>query len=133
MRFAIFRRDGFACRYCGGMAPTAKLVVDHVVPVARGGSGHHSNLITACFECNAGKAAGEASSYGRLEISQDNWDVVGNVLMSYGLPYEDLMDVMDLLYGDARTALGLVAAHRWLKEELAAIDRRHAGQEGHVH
>jgi 5-methylcytosine-specific restriction endonuclease McrA len=33
------------------------LHVDHVVPVAAGGTTTEDNLLTACEECNLGKAA----------------------------------------------------------------------------
>ena len=55
VRFAVFNRDGFACRYCGRMAPEVELHVDHVIPVARGGTNDLDNLITACVDCNVGK------------------------------------------------------------------------------
>lgn len=54
-RWEVFERDGHRCRYCGGAAPEVRLVVDHIVPVAEGGSNDLENLVTACFECNAGK------------------------------------------------------------------------------
>lgn len=54
-RFDVLKRDGFRCQYCGGRAPAVPLVVDHVVPVARGGTNAAANLVTACFACNAGK------------------------------------------------------------------------------
>jgi hypothetical protein len=57
LRFEILRRDGHACRYCGAMAPDTKLTVDHVIPVALGGSDEPSNLVTACADCNAGKTS----------------------------------------------------------------------------
>lgn len=56
VRFRIFERDGFACRYCGRSAPDVVLHVDHVHPVSRGGTDHPDNLCTACSACNAGKA-----------------------------------------------------------------------------
>ena len=56
MRMEIFKRDGFACQYCGARAPDTRLVVDHVDPHAPGGSGCHTNLITACHTCNIGKS-----------------------------------------------------------------------------
>ncbi len=57
VRYSVLARDGFMCRYCGARADTgAQLVVDHIVPVARGGSNDPANLITACHPCNAGKA-----------------------------------------------------------------------------
>lgn len=57
IRFEILRRDGNACRYCGATAPDAKLTIDHVVPIALGGSDDPDNLVTACRDCNAGKSA----------------------------------------------------------------------------
>jgi hypothetical protein len=56
-RFEVFKRDGFACQYCGGHPPKVLLEVDHVIPVAEGGSNAEENLLTACFSCNRGKAA----------------------------------------------------------------------------
>lgn len=57
-RFDVFKRDGFACRYCGHKPPEAVLEVDHVHPVSKGGNDETTNLITSCFDCNRGKAAG---------------------------------------------------------------------------
>lgn len=56
-RFQVLERDNFACRYCGRGAPEHRIDVDHVVPVARGGSNDPANLVAACTSCNAGKAA----------------------------------------------------------------------------
>lgn len=58
-RFRVLARDGFACVYCGATGKTHQLVVDHVVPRARGGSNEVDNLRTACVECNSGKSDGE--------------------------------------------------------------------------
>lgn len=55
LRFEVFARDGFACRYCGAQSDVAKLVVDHIVPVCAGGTNDIENLVTACVACNAGK------------------------------------------------------------------------------
>lgn len=57
LRFEILRRDNHACRYCGATAPDAHLTVDHVVPVALGGTDEPTNLITACVDCNNGKSS----------------------------------------------------------------------------
>ncbi len=57
VRFEVMRRDGHACRYCGAMAPEAKLHVDHVMPVALGGDDSPGNLVTACVDCNLGKTS----------------------------------------------------------------------------
>lgn len=56
LRFEIMKRDGFKCRYCGATAATVLLHIDHVVPVAEGGSSDPANLVTACVDCNGGKS-----------------------------------------------------------------------------
>jgi len=56
-RFEIFKRDGFACQYCGAHPPSVLLHVDHILALAAGGSNHVDNLVTACEPCNAGKGA----------------------------------------------------------------------------
>ncbi len=56
LRFEIFARDGFKCRYCGRESSEVQLVLDHVTPVCQGGETTPENLITSCFDCNAGKA-----------------------------------------------------------------------------
>lgn len=57
-RFDIFKRDAFCCQYCGKTPPAVVLEVDHVLPVAAGGTNATHNLITACFDCNRGKSDG---------------------------------------------------------------------------
>ena len=56
-RFDVFKRDGFACAYCGAHPPEVILHVDHIIAVAAGGSNDADNLITACSSCNLGKGA----------------------------------------------------------------------------
>lgn len=56
-RFDVFKRDQFTCQYCGKTPPGVVLEIDHIIAVASGGSGEHTNLITACFDCNRGKGA----------------------------------------------------------------------------
>ena len=48
----VFKRDGFACQYCG----TRKdLTLDHVIPRSKGGKSTWNNLVTACKRCNTRK------------------------------------------------------------------------------
>jgi hypothetical protein len=56
LRFSIFARDKFTCRYCGRQSDEIALVLDHVIPVSKGGTSDESNLVTCCVECNQGKA-----------------------------------------------------------------------------
>lgn len=57
LRFEVFKRDKFTCRYCGAQPPDVVLVIDHVLPVAKGGLNEEPNLVTACDCCNQGKGA----------------------------------------------------------------------------
>jgi hypothetical protein len=57
VRFGVFKRDGFACQYCGSSPPSVVLEVDHINPVSLGGANDTDNLITSCFDCNRGKGA----------------------------------------------------------------------------
>lgn len=57
LRFDVFRRDNFCCRYCGRSSPSVTLEVDHVVAVSNGGTDDIGNLVTACTDCNRGKSA----------------------------------------------------------------------------
>ena len=57
IRFEIFKRDGFRCQYCGKTAHDVVLHVDHMKPVAEGGTNDLLNLITSCADCNLGKGA----------------------------------------------------------------------------
>lgn len=43
------------CHYCGKSFPPGELTMDHVIPLARGGSSEKMNLVTACKECNTKK------------------------------------------------------------------------------
>ena len=57
LRFQILKRDGFRCTYCGLRADDgAVLHVDHIIPVALGGTDDPENLTTSCDECNLGKS-----------------------------------------------------------------------------
>jgi 5-methylcytosine-specific restriction endonuclease McrA len=49
-RREIFRRDHFACQYCG--QTSENLTIDHVVPRRLGGPHTWGNLVTACSLCN---------------------------------------------------------------------------------
>lgn len=62
LRFEVFKRDSFKCQYCGQTPPAVVLEIDHVLPVSAGGTNAMHNLISACFDCNRGKAAGLLSS-----------------------------------------------------------------------
>jgi 5-methylcytosine-specific restriction endonuclease McrA len=55
-RVAIFRRDGWKCKYCGEEYKDSRdLTVDHVFPRSLGGKWRWDNLVAACKPCNQEK------------------------------------------------------------------------------
>lgn len=50
---AIKRRANGTCTYCGALV--ANLVMDHVIPLARGGRHAIGNIAAACVTCNSAK------------------------------------------------------------------------------
>lgn len=55
IRFEVLRRDNYTCRYC--RSADSELTIDHVTPVALGGTDDPANLVACCKDCNAGKAS----------------------------------------------------------------------------
>jgi hypothetical protein len=71
LRYEILRRDNYTCRYCGRSAPEVKLTVDHVQPVALGGSDAPNNLAAACVDCNNGKTSTSPDDAVVADVSED--------------------------------------------------------------
>lgn len=71
-RFEILRRDNHTCQYCGEKAPDVTLHVDHVKPKTLGGTDAPENLVTACKDCNSGKASTILGSEHAQEIATRN-------------------------------------------------------------
>ena len=56
LRYAVMKRDGFRCQLCGATSREgARLEVDHIIPVSKGGKTTMDNLQTLCSACNQGK------------------------------------------------------------------------------
>ena len=52
----VFKRDRYACQYCGSQPGGEELTIDHVVPRAQGGVSSWDNCVLACVDCNKRKA-----------------------------------------------------------------------------
>lgn len=52
LRHEVFKRDGYRCRECGASKDETSLEIDHILPVAKGGTNDIDNLQTLCRECN---------------------------------------------------------------------------------
>lgn len=71
LRYEILRRDNHTCRYCGATAPGVPLRVDHVTPVALGGTDEPTNLVTSCEPCNNGKSSASPDAALVADVSDD--------------------------------------------------------------
>jgi hypothetical protein len=52
LRQRVMERDHYRCRYCGSHK---SLVLDHFLPLSKGGPNDEGNLVTACWSCNSRK------------------------------------------------------------------------------
>lgn len=59
-RWAIFQRDGFACKHCG---TDRDLSIDHIFPFSLGGTDDPDNLQTLCRRCNLRKSASVTAAH----------------------------------------------------------------------
>lgn len=55
VRKYVFERDRYQCQSCGKPSKETNLTIDHIIPLARGGSNDVSNLQTLCRQCNQRK------------------------------------------------------------------------------
>lgn len=53
-KLAVLKKDGYQCVQCGSRND---LCIDHIYPLAKGGSNDYSNLQTLCRRCNSAKGA----------------------------------------------------------------------------
>lgn len=59
LRHEVFKRDGYRCCECGASKNETSLEIDHIIPVAKGGTNDIDNLQTLCRECNRMKHTDE--------------------------------------------------------------------------
>lgn len=99
LRFEVLKRDEFACGYCGAAAPGVVLEVDHINPVAFGGTNDPDNLIAACVACNQGKGAVpldcsalpmSATDRALLEYARSN---PARPMPDFGLSWTDIAEI----------------------------------------
>lgn len=55
IRYAVLKRDNFRCILCGRDGKDDYLVIDHIIPVVKGGTNDPNNLRVLCRACNHGK------------------------------------------------------------------------------
>ena len=68
-RFEVLKRDNYTCRYC--RSTENSLTIDHVTPVALGGSDTPANCVAACKDCNAGKSSTSPDDSLVCDVAED--------------------------------------------------------------
>ena len=63
LRQAIHAREGGVCFYCLRRIPSRAHCLDHVVPLAAGGSNLYRNLVSCCLDCNSQKRDHAAADF----------------------------------------------------------------------
>jgi len=103
IRHEVFKRDGYRCRECGASRDEgATLEIDHIVPVANGGTNDIENLQTLCKKCNRGKYTDEwIGGETDLEVAKNEY----NQLLELKCEYEQKLigatnddDIIDFKY-----------------------------------
>lgn len=56
VRRAVYRRDGWRCKFCGNTWTDMQLDLDHIVPWSAGGPDAGYNLRTLCNPCNMSRS-----------------------------------------------------------------------------
>jgi HNH endonuclease len=72
LRVQVLARDGYRCLMCGRSKEEVALEVDHVIPVADGGTDELHNLATLCRDCNGGKSAYRFTDYRSVTVIPPN-------------------------------------------------------------
>lgn len=130
IRFEVFKRDSFTCQYCGKKAPDVVLNVDHIKPVAKGGTNDMFNLITSCFECNNGKRDIPLNRQEELDKQRESlemleewrkqidmlykWKTELSSLKDYAL--QKVLDFLHEQYGIGLSEHGEKNLKKWIKE-----------------
>lgn len=57
-RLRVYHNYGGKCAYCSKHLDVCFFTIDHVIPLAKGGTNEYANLALACLRCNQDKADG---------------------------------------------------------------------------
>ncbi|HEU0189359.1 MAG TPA: HNH endonuclease [Gallionella sp.] len=69
-RLVILARDSYACVHCTAALSEDNFVLDHLVPVSKGGTNRKHNLVAACESCNQRRSDSESIDFLRENYRQ---------------------------------------------------------------
>lgn len=93
MKSDVLMRDDLTCQYCGTQKPAAELVVDHIVPVIKGGDNSDDNLVACCLRCNGHKSDLSLDEF--LSREHAFLNPLEGVIKKLKAPYKPLLGAKD--------------------------------------
>ncbi len=90
VRSIVFQRDDYTCQYCSKIFDRENLTIDHVIPLALGGSDEITNYVSACAICNQKKRDMNLASFAsQITIKPETLPVHGDpIIDNAALPLE---------------------------------------------
>lgn len=55
-RWKVYTRDAGTCQICGRQLQFEEMTIDHIIPLASGGTNQISNFQCSCYSCNQFKS-----------------------------------------------------------------------------
>ncbi len=96
-RLSIYLRDNWRCVYCDKhLSELESLTLDHIKPIALGGSNSHLNLVTCCSTCNSSKGKRTGKEFAKSISKQAYLRVQNRVRRK--LPTKEVKELL-LTYG----------------------------------
>lgn len=80
----IFKRDKYACQYCGIDLCDKTATVDHMIPRSKGGGSTWTNMVAACKDCNLFKG-NRTPKEAKMELKSKPKEP------SYGFLFDDML------------------------------------------
>ena len=133
VRFEVLKRDKFTCQYCGAKAPEVVLNVDHIQPVADGGSDDPLNLIASCEDCNSGKSDKKLSDESAVAVARAQSDSLQDRREMIEMMAEwqnGLLDVQEQATSEAASYYARLVPGHVLNEHGLSLLRGHVAKYG---
>ena len=117
LRHEVFKRDNYKCVECGATNKETTLEIDHIIPVAKGGTNDINNLQTLCRECNRAKNAtfwNEKDLKLKIDLIEEQIDKLKNQIIEYedlknsSLSEEEEIDINYQIYTNSERVNELI-------------------------
>lgn len=136
LRHEVFKRDGYRCRECGASKDETKLEIDHILPVARGGTNDIDNLQTLCRECNRMKYTDEwVGGESDLETIKNELNLLNEKLLNaqnkltYTTDEDEIIERKYVVYKLKEDIIEVQNKKNQLEIEIEELNQKHILQQ----